>query len=228
MSMSESFTLDSDLQRDAVIAAVWVKLCCELRAGDEGETLPEYMDALTQKRGDNSRLLAYLMDDLDFVQTACDQLRAIEATSLGSTVVLDDVARFMPHAYRDTDSGGWIYTASETEEAELLAPTEILRVRRGADAGVEANEGSRTEDPTAWLGDPIASHSTAGGTIYINVPPAARKSVVFSITDARSPYAEDASPPTDQNAFVEVDLEGALNLQRALNAAIAQMQEHDD
>jgi hypothetical protein len=75
-----------------------------------------------------------------------------------------------------------------------------------------------TEDPTAWLGDPIASHRTGAGNVYINVPPATRDVVVISLDVAPSLTGEDR--------YVKINLEGARNLHRGLAAAIAQIQEH--
>jgi hypothetical protein len=89
---------------------------------------------------------------------------------------------------------------------------------------------SDLSDPTAWLGDPIVSHDTASGSVYINVPPAARDVVVISVLDAPSPYAEPTSAQAaeEHSGYVKVNLEGAVNLGRGLAAAIAQLQEHDD
>ncbi len=85
-----------------------------------------------------------------------------------------------------------------------------------------------TDDPSAWLGDPIVSHATGAGSVYIHVPPGSRSMVVLSIIDAASPIADAGeSGVRDQNAFLTVNLEGALNLRRGLDAAIAQLQEHD-
>lgn len=78
------------------------------------------------------------------------------------------------------------------------------------------------DDPSAWLGDPVGSHHTGFGSVFVNVPPAARDQVVISIVDA--PELEDRGQAV--SAFVRVDLSGARNLKRALGAAIAQLEEH--
>src|ERR1035437_3184196 len=102
---SETFIVDSDLQRDALYAGIWNRLCSEIRGPGDGHQLTDYIEQHAVGRGDPATLFQYL----------------------------DDVARFMPVAWREggpTGPGKWIYTNSETEEADLLAPEKVTQVRR--------------------------------------------------------------------------------------------------
>ena len=79
------------------------------------------------------------------------------------------------------------------------------------------------DDPTGWLGDPVGMHDAGAGMVVVSVPPAERDNLVISLVDA--PSIDD---PHLDAAFVRVNLDGARNLQRALGAAIAQLEEHAD
>jgi hypothetical protein len=137
---NETFLVDSDLTRDAVYAGIWNRLCCEIRAANEEEQqLHKYIEHHAVGRDDPAPQFEHLDEGLGWLAVARGQLRAVERTPLGSTVELDDVERFMPIAWKENGPSGpgrWIYTESETEEADLLAPERVVRVRRrtGGDA----------------------------------------------------------------------------------------------
>ena len=79
------------------------------------------------------RLLRYLDEDVDSLNRARQMLKAVEATSLGSTVELDDVERFVPLAWKwdsdDAGPGGWLYAPSDVREAEDDRPDLVVRIR---------------------------------------------------------------------------------------------------
>jgi hypothetical protein len=80
-----------------------------------------------------------------------------------------------------------------------------------------------SDDPTAWLGDPVGMHVTGAGDVVISVPPAERETVVITLVHA--PLIEDPRRRAP-DAFVRVNLNGARGLHRALGDAIAQLEEH--
>lgn len=130
---SETFIVDSDLQRDALYAGIWNRLCSEIRGPGDGHQLTDYIEQHAVGRGDPATLFQYLDEDIGCLTDARRMLRDVEATAIGATVELHDVARFMPVAWREggpTGPGKWIYTNSETEEADLLAPEKVTQVRR--------------------------------------------------------------------------------------------------
>lgn len=79
------------------------------------------------------------------------------------------------------------------------------------------------DDPTAWLGDPVQTHLTNAGNVYINVPPGERERVlVLSLVDA--PTIDDTTATA--TTFVRVNLVGARGLRDGLDRAISQLEEH--
>ena len=83
---------------------------------------------------------------------------------------------------------------------------------------------SDDEDPTAWLGDPVGIYDTGRGTVYVNVPPVDRRELVISLVDAREIDDHDQT----STVFVQLDLALARALNRTLDAAIGQLEEHAD
>jgi hypothetical protein len=81
------------------------------------------------------------------------------------------------------------------------------------------------DDPTAWLGDPVAMHVTGAGDVVVSAPPRERGTLV--ITLVRAPLIEDPSR-REPDTFVRVNLDGARGLLKALEAGIAQLEEHAD
>lgn len=76
------------------------------------------------------------------------------------------------------------------------------------------------DDPTAWLGDPIGMFTTEAGELVVSVPPGERNSVVISVLGA-------PSIDSDLDArYVRLGLEDARAVRRALDAGIAQIEEH--
>lgn len=81
-----------------------------------------------------------------------------------------------------------------------------------------------TDDPTAWMGDPVGMQVTGAGDVVISAPPGEPQTLVISLVRA----ATIDDPPQKATTFVRVNLEGARGLQRALEAGIAQIEEHAD
>jgi hypothetical protein len=113
----ETFEIDTELTRDAIYAGIWTRLCVEMRSPPEGNRLEHYIDRLSEGRGGPTELLGYLDTDIGWLTDARRRLRAVEGTSLGSKLELDDVRRFMPRAWLE-EPGRWIYTDTELREIE--------------------------------------------------------------------------------------------------------------
>jgi len=79
-----------------------------------------------------------------------------------------------------------------------------------------------SEDPTAWLGDPVGMHVTGAGDVVVSAPPGERATMVISLVDA--PSIDD--PRQKATVFVRVNLTGARGIRRAIDAVISQLEEH--
>ena len=79
-----------------------------------------------------------------------------------------------------------------------------------------------SDDPTAWLGDPVGMHISGRSMVVISVPPGDRSALVISLVDA--PSIEN--PKETATTYVRVNLAGARGLHDALAAAISQLEEH--
>jgi hypothetical protein len=130
---TEIYLIDSELKRDALYAVIWTRLCVDVRQGtDPEQNLDHYIERFSNERGDPAEVFRFLDEDIESLTTARRMLRAVEGTALGAEVQLEDVERFMPCAWREsgpTGPGVWIYTDSEAEEADLLAPEAVIRLR---------------------------------------------------------------------------------------------------
>lgn len=78
------------------------------------------------------------------------------------------------------------------------------------------------DDPTAWLGDPVAVIATAKATVYLHVPPERPHELVVSLLDA--PTLED--PNARVESYAQLSLSGARGLLEGLGRAIAVLEEH--
>ena len=137
----DDFVIDDELIRDAISAGIWNRLCPEIRGHKEGHGVDQYIQTHASGRGNPAKVLGYLDADIGLLADTQRQLKIVRNAPVGSPVELDDVERFVPISWIDDDPeapGRWIYTESETEEAELLVPDAVMRVRTHGEPGTDA------------------------------------------------------------------------------------------
>jgi len=115
--MVETFVIDTELTRDAISCGVWTRLCNEMRGRADGYHLHEYIGQPIETRIDTTAVRGYLDEDIGYLTRARQMLAAVEETPLGSKVEVDDIHRFMPHAWHE-EANRWLWTPDEISEAE--------------------------------------------------------------------------------------------------------------
>jgi hypothetical protein len=132
--LSPHFIIDTQLQRDALYAGIWTRLCCELRGHADGHHLWEYIKDHAVTRGEpGPSLFDYLDQDIKHLLQGQADLRSVANTPLGDDVELDDVVRFMPVGWKEdgpTGPGRWVATDSEAKELDAAPDETVRRVRR--------------------------------------------------------------------------------------------------
>ena len=77
MSEIDVFVIDNELMRDAISAGIWNRLCTEIRGNEDGHGVDQYIEQLAVGRGDSSKLLGYLDEDISFLSEARRRLEIV-------------------------------------------------------------------------------------------------------------------------------------------------------